>query len=519
MKILFLLLFAGFAIPLYGQKLSQTKPSTIDFHVFYSDFNAANNIRHSSLSTVLDQKQWSKISDMQMGIGFSYLKGINKRLDAVGTLDGSYVDYRYQNGTTQGSSKFLLDINLAAQIKALPDKYSAVPYISCGVGFSTYNGKSGFYTPVGLGIQFNVFNAAFVFAQMQYRLALSEDVNYHFRYSVGIATSISGKKQVKNLPESEKPTEQPKPIAKEKGTAKDLSVTVNDVQTGQPLPYVDIVINGPEGKNITGTTDANGQVVFAGLSPAKYTVAGMLNGIKTTSETLSKSSFSVDGNNVAITLTHNDPRFTLSGIAMNKSTNRPEGGVEINITNETKSSIATKQSSPGNGSFHAQLEAGSDFTIIGKKASYISNIEKVSTKGLNRSSTLYVKLELLVEEATSEKSIVLNNIYYDLGSATIRSSASSDLEKLLQFMKDNPTLRIEVASHTDSRGSDAANMKLSISRAQTIADYLIKRGIAANRIVAKGYGETKPVNGCKNGVKCTEAQYQQNRRTEFTLVK
>lgn len=197
---------------------------------------------------------------------------------------------------------------------------------------------------------------------------------------------------------------------------------------------------------------------------------------------------------------------------------QPEGDVTISTVNATHSTTVTQQNQLNDGSFNIPLEAESEFTISGKKAGYISNIEKVSTKGLNRSATLYVKLELAIEEAKVGQSIVLNNIYYNSGSTKIRPEASSDLEKLIKFLKDNPEFTIEIASHTDSRGSDATNLILSQARAQEVVNYLQKNGINKNRLIPKGYGETRLFNGCANGVNCTEAQHAQNRRTEFKVI-
>ncbi len=88
----------------------------------------------------------------------------------------------------------------------------------------------------------------------------------------------------------------------------------------------------------------------------------------------------------------------------------------------------------------------------------------------------------------------------------------------MKVLKDNPTLRIELSSHTDSRGKDKYNMALSQKRAQAAVNYLVSKGIARDRMVAKGYGESKLLNRCANGVKCSEAEHQLNRRTEFTVL-
>src|SRR5699024_6151812 len=127
--------------------------------------------------------------------------------------------------------------------------------------------------------------------------------------------------------------------------------------------------------------------------------------------------------------------------------------------------------------------------------------------------TLYVDLRLKVNQLKKGTSFKLKNIYYDFDKSDIRPDAAKVLDRVYQMLEENPTMEIELSSHTDSRGSDAYNMKLSQERASSAVSYLVKKGIDPSRMVAKGYGETKPVNGCVNGVPCTEDQYQANRRT------
>jgi len=116
------------------------------------------------------------------------------------------------------------------------------------------------------------------------------------------------------------------------------------------------------------------------------------------------------------------------------------------------------------------------------------------------------------------KSYVFNNIYYDLDKSNIRPDAAIELDKLYVILRDNPTLKIELSSHTDSRASDDYNMALSQRRAAAAVAYLVKKGIATERMVAKGYGETQLINKCANGVPCIEAEHQLNRRTEVKVL-
>ena len=89
---------------------------------------------------------------------------------------------------------------------------------------------------------------------------------------------------------------------------------------------------------------------------------------------------------------------------------------------------------------------------------------------------------------------------------------------LLKLLNDKKNLRVEIMSHTDSRGNDAYNKSLSQQRAQSVVNHLVSKGISRNRLEAKGYGETRLKNNCSNGVECSDAQHQANRRTEFRIL-
>ena len=113
---------------------------------------------------------------------------------------------------------------------------------------------------------------------------------------------------------------------------------------------------------------------------------------------------------------------------------------------------------------------------------------------------------------------MLNNINYDLDKYFIREDAKPELDKIVRFLKDNPNVNIILKSHTDSRASNEYNLTLSQNRAQAAVNYITSKGISIKRITAKGYGETQLLNKCSDGVPCSEAEHQLNRRTEFEVV-
>ena len=112
------------------------------------------------------------------------------------------------------------------------------------------------------------------------------------------------------------------------------------------------------------------------------------------------------------------------------------------------------------------------------------------------------------------KTFVLDNVLFDIGKATLKPSSNKSLNELVELMKLKPGLVIEIGGHTDNYGKHDVNMRLSHDRANSVRNYLIKKGIAKDRITAKGYGDTKPVASNK-----TEESRKQNRRTEVNIIK
>jgi len=114
--------------------------------------------------------------------------------------------------------------------------------------------------------------------------------------------------------------------------------------------------------------------------------------------------------------------------------------------------------------------------------------------------------------------IELPNIYYNYNDATLRPDARKDLDLVVALMKQQPTMMVELASHTDSRGSHKYNEELSQHRANGVVEYLVTKGIARNRLTPHGYGESEPRNTCSDGTNCTEQEHARNRRTEVRVL-
>jgi len=167
------------------------------------------------------------------------------------------------------------------------------------------------------------------------------------------------------------------------------------------------------------------------------------------------------------------------------------------------------------------LPSGKNYGLIIRKESYLFHSENFNIP----ESAAYQEVERNIELKKIDigSIIVLKNIFYDYNKATLRDASKNELDRLVKLLNENPTIKIELSAHTDSRGGDKYNEDLSQKRAQSCVDYLVKNGIAADRLVSKGYGESRLVITDAEIAKLKfeedkEAAHQENRRTEFKIL-
>jgi outer membrane protein OmpA-like peptidoglycan-associated protein/Tol biopolymer transport system component len=211
----------------------------------------------------------------------------------------------------------------------------------------------------------------------------------------------------------------------------------------------------------------------------------------------------------------------LKGFVNDPITQQPlKASIEV-IDNEANTTIASFSSDDTDGSYMVTLPGGKNYGIAVKTDGYLFHSENFTLP--EASGYREYKKDVLLKKVEVGESIVLKNIFYDYDKATLRPESKNELERLVKLLNDNPTIKIELSAHTDSRGSDSYNLDLSNRRAQSVVDYLITAGIAKDRLVAKGYGETKlivtdaDINALKTSAEKEEA-HQENRRTEFKIL-
>lgn len=179
------------------------------------------------------------------------------------------------------------------------------------------------------------------------------------------------------------------------------------------------------------------------------------------------------------------------------------------------------------GKFLFRVYENENYTLLGETDGYITKRQSYTTIGKSVPleslkeliTTITLDTLMVLDRKERNKIFVLENIYFGYDSANIRKDAARELDKLVTLLNDNTDLKIEMGSHTDSVASDAYNLELSQRRAESTVNYLIRKGIAADRLVAKGYGESKPIarNTNRDGTDNPQGR-QRNRRTEFKIL-
>ena len=192
-----------------------------------------------------------------------------------------------------------------------------------------------------------------------------------------------------------------------------------------------------------------------------------------------------------------------------------ESTVEIKIGKEKRNITVGED-----GLFSIELDENTDYNFLASKENYLKNVDEFSTKGIARdpdNPEMRFEIEIVLDKIFLDKEIRLENIYYDFDRWEIRDDAMPTLDELVDNLKLNDQIRIQLGSHTDCRGPDRYNEDLSQKRAQSAVDYLISKGIDPTRLVAKGYGENEQEVNCICA-RCTEEEHQQNRRTTFKII-
>jgi outer membrane protein OmpA-like peptidoglycan-associated protein/tetratricopeptide (TPR) repeat protein len=297
---------------------------------------------------------------------------------------------------------------------------------------------------------------------------------------------------------------------------------VYDAKTNDPIEGAKVVMYEVKDEKGSKLTNKDGNFCFAGSPKRVYKFVATKAGYLPNEVTVETGDKPVS---VKIPMVK-EGGINLEVLVLDKKTREPIDMANVRLVNTATSKEEKQQTNP-DGKVYYSLEPNATYRIEGSKdlpdpeMKYLTVSTTTSTVGKTPPATIYVTLEL--EKVKKGVAIKIENIYYDLDKWFIRPDAAKELDKLVKVLQDNPTMEIELSSHTDCRATIKYNATLSAKRAEAAVQYIASRGVSLSRMIAAGYGESRLVNKCAcEGtmvVPCTEDQHQENRRTEFKILK
>ncbi|RYC70282.1 OmpA family protein [Spirosoma sordidisoli] len=296
-------------------------------------------------------------------------------------------------------------------------------------------------------------------------------------------------------------------------TCKQLNILVFDAKTGSPLENADVRILRNGVNQDLRITNIEGRTDLCIDTNTEYEFKAIKEGFAMNSarySTMTQSPRAVMEIKIYLERSENT---IVKGVVKTEVNQQPAPGVKVTLRNDKDKSEQTVITGP-DGGYEFNTKPNAPYTITAQKERYATKKTQYTTKTKRNAKVITDSLGLYGVGDVFQ----LKNIYYDLNKFFIRPDAARELDHVLAILKEYPQMQIELRSHTDARATDTYNIRLSENRARAAMDYLVARGIAASRLMARGYGEAEILNGCVDGVNCTESEHQQNRRTEFKVL-
>jgi len=292
--------------------------------------------------------------------------------------------------------------------------------------------------------------------------------------------------------------------------------SVSGLSTNQPIAGVSITAKDAN-KNDTTQSLANGGFSLSLPFHQKGTIEAAHPDFVTTKKQLPEQQASIlQGFN--FTLQNKSFSIALSGKITHRENKQTIVSQAVVLLDTENRVLATTYTDSRGLYIFDNIAANNIFTLKVEKEGFFKESRVINVPTFERNMTLQKSngydLDFELTPIVLRREIVLNDIYYDFDRASLRESSKTELGKLVQLLRDNPEIRIQISAHTDTRGTDRYNDQLSANRAAAVVEYLQASGIASNRLVAKGFGKRHPVvQGARN-----EAEHQANRRTTFQVL-
>ncbi|PID69740.1 MAG: flagellar motor protein MotB [Flavobacteriales bacterium] len=210
---------------------------------------------------------------------------------------------------------------------------------------------------------------------------------------------------------------------------------------------------------------------------------------------------------------------TITGVVKDKDSGELLPGALVSILDSDGNQLQMTAALEETAVYSFDVPCNGDYTLVATHENYLKLEVPVSTVNDTDAPpvTQDLEMELEFKPVGNEVLVNINVIYFDFDKWNIRPDAAEELDKVVEVMNKYPKMKIHATSHTDSRGTKRYNQKLSERRAKSTVDYIVSKGISADRITSEGKGESELVNKCSDGVPCSRKQHQLNRRTNFTV--
>lgn len=288
-----------------------------------------------------------------------------------------------------------------------------------------------------------------------------------------------------------------------------VSGTVYNEKTQQPM-QADVIITPTENKPVNLKSSIAGKFETRIPEVAKYTIHASQQGFLPRDMALDIPPLGGDTTlYVEVLLTPISRQLLLTGTVYDDKTNKPiTAKLDIQLVGDPKTDF--KFQAEG-GKYEKEIPKLGTYVLTASAEGYLNSTD--SAQVVSEEITPVTK-DLFLQPIEVGLTVRLKNIYFDFDKTTLKTESFSELNKVVDFLKQNSHVEIEISGHTDSKGSDDYNLNLSQGRSQSVVDYIVTQGIESYRLTAHGYGETKPIE-----TNDTDAGRANNRRVEFTVVK
>ena len=448
------ILFCSLNNQVLAQNKTVKKRSMLAYNINFSDYNFVRMAKDSSFNAAFKQKNRFKSGNSSFGLGVSYWKGLNSYVDFTGNFAGTFSNFPagFVKNDSIGQAGFSSQLDALLHVRALKEKATINPFITGGVGLGFFAKQLAVYAPLGAGLQFHFNDGVYIFVQAQWRMALTTGINNDYMfYSIGLAQ------------QAKLSTKQKKPNAKKELPAKELEnkkTAVKDADTDGD-GVTDLKDNCPTEKGtVYGCPDLDGDAI-ADKDDKCRDVAGVLR---------------YDGCPVPDT----------DGDGLNDEIDK-----------------CKTEKGPGKNHGCPLPDADEDGVL--------DNDDKCpSVKGTVENKGCPMPVADAAELIAVSEDSMTYRINFDFDRAILLPDAFTVLKQIVDILKADNSLQINITGHADNLGTMAGNMQVSAERAKIARDYFLSYGIAAGRIKFANYGANKPIDNI---------QQWRNRRVEITISK